>query len=131
VLKDKLINFYTVKVSKKATTQTSRYCATTNSLKYETVFKDTNTDKNDLFWIQMYYFIRCKEEKIGMSQSQFDADLRKISLLYTKMGEEATLKWILSKTKKFLDGGTNPTYTQYRSVSQNKSKAVAEYTFSI
>jgi hypothetical protein len=66
-----------------------------------------------------------------MTQSQFDSDLKKIRMLYTSAGEEATLNWILNKTKKFLDGGTNPTYTQYKSIVEKKKNNSTPYTFSI
>lgn len=130
-LRDELIKFYNLRISKKSTLQKSSYCHSTKGLKFETVVKDTNTDKDNLFWIQMCYFIRCREEQTGMTQSQFDSDLKKIRMLYNSAGEEATLNWILNKTKKFLDGGTNPTYTQYKSIVEKKKNNSTPYTFSI
>lgn len=128
-IKNELIKFYTSKVNKKPQLQKSSYCHATKGLNFETITKDTNTEKTNFFWIQLYYFIRCKEENIGMTQVQFEYDLKKIFMLYNSFGETAALEWILNKTKKFVDGGTNPSYTQYAAVSKNKSQNLTLYTF--
>lgn len=131
ILKDELIKFYNIRITNKSQLQKSSYCHSTKGLTFETIVRDSNTDKDDIFWISMYYFIRCKEEKIGMSQSQFNADLEKIKMLYNAYGEQKTLDWIMNKNKKFLDGGMNPTYNQYRSVFINKNNNSTPYIFSI
>ena len=131
VLRDKLVNYYVTKVNKKPTTQITTYCPITKSLKFETVTKNIDTEKSDLFWIQMYYYIRCKEEKLNLSQSQFNANLKIISMIYNTYGETETLNWILDKTKKFIDGGTNPTYSEHKAVSQIKNNNFVSYTFTI
>lgn len=129
IIRDNLVSFYETKISKKPTTQVTTLCPVTKKLKFETVLKETDTTKQDLFWIQMYYYIRCREEKIGMSQSQFDNDLKTLSTIYNTFGEESTLNWILNKTKKFVDGGTNPSYNQIRTVQKNKSNNSVMYSF--
>lgn len=129
VLKDELIKFYNLRIFKKPQLQKSSYCHATKGLIFDTIIKDTNTEKDNIFWIQMYYFIRCREERMGMTQSQFDADLHKINMLFTSVGETRTLEWIMNKTKKFLDGGANPSYTQYRNVFYNKNNNSTPYTF--
>lgn len=122
-----LVSFYNSKVKQKPTIQKSSFCHKTKGIMFETVQKSTDTTKEDIFWIQMYYFIRCKEEQIGMLQSQFDADLNKIVMLYNSSGPTAALEWIQNKTKKFLDGGTNPSYIQYKSVMGNKGHTSTSY----
>lgn len=130
-LKNEIIKFYNTKITKKPQLQKSTYCHSTKGLIFETIVKDSNTEKEELFWISLYYFIRCKEERIGLNQSQFDNDIKKINMLYNSAGTTVVLEWILNKTKKFIDGGTNPTYAQYKTVSQNRNNNFLSYTFSI
>ena len=129
-IRDELINFYSIRTKNKSSIQKSEYCHKTKGLLFETVFKNTNTTKEDIFWIQMYYYIRSKEEQNGLLQSQFDANLRKIHMIYTSSGEVAALNWILNQTKKFLDGGTNPSYFQYKPIESNKNLHSTSYSFS-
>jgi hypothetical protein len=126
-LRDELVNFYSSKVKSKPMIQKSSYCHRTKGLIFETIQKSTETSKDDVFWIQMYYFIRSKEEEIGMTQSQFDADLKKIAMTYNSSGVNPALEWIQNKTKKFLDGGTNPSYIQYKSVMSGKGHTSTSY----
>jgi hypothetical protein len=64
-----------------------------------------------------------------MNQSQFDSDLRTINMIYNKFGEIPTLEWIYNKTKKFVDGGTNPDYNQYAAVYKANKNNITAYTF--
>ena len=129
-LKKILEDYYTTKVKQKPKTQTAEYCASTKDLKYETVFKDTNINtKDDLTWIQVYYLIRLREENINMNQGQFDKNLINIAMLYNNYGETKTLEWIFNSVKPFLDGGSNPSYRQYKAVQENKNRTQTRINF--
>ena len=128
-LREEFINFYNSKVKQKPTLQKSEYCHITKGVKFTEITKSTEIIQDDLSWIKFYYFLRCKEETIGMTQSQFVIDLNKISMLYNSFGETSALEWILNKTKKFIDGGSNPSYTQYTAVTTNKSQNLTLYNF--
>ena len=64
-----------------------------------------------------------------MTQSQFAMDINKIAMLYNSFGETPALEFILNKTKKFIDGGSNPSYTQYTAVTTNRSQNLSLYNF--
>lgn len=128
-IRDELIRFYEIRIKNKPSYQKTKYCSKTKGLIFETIIKQADTKKEDLFWIQLYYFLRCREEQIEMNQTQFNNELSRIGMLYSSFGESATLEWIKDKTKKFLDGGTNPTYNQYKSVMANKSNNSLSYAF--
>jgi len=127
--KQKFIDFYNLRVLKKPTMQKSEYCHITKGIKFTQLFKQTEVIDDNLSWIKFYYFVRCKEEKIGLTQSQFDIDLNKISMLYNSFGETSALEFILNKTKKFIDGGSNPSYNQYAAVTKNKSENLTLFNF--
>lgn len=122
-------DYYLTKVKQKAKTQITQYCAITKDLKYETVYKDTNTSKDDLTWIQFYYLIRLREENININQGQFDKNLVNIAMLYKTYGETKTLEWIFNSVKPFLDGGSNPSYRQYKAVQENKNRNQTRINF--
>jgi len=128
-LKKIIEDYYTTKVKQKPKTQITEYCASTKDLKFQTVYKDKDTTKDDLAWIQFYYLIRLREENISMNQGQFDKNLINIAMLYNNYGETKTLEWIFNSVKPFLDGGSNPSYKQYKAVQENKNRALTRINF--
>jgi hypothetical protein len=128
-LKKILEDYYATKVKQKPKTQTAEYCASTKDLKFQTIYKDKDTTKDDLTWIQFYYLIRLREENINMNQGQFDKNLINIAMLYNNYGETKTLEWIFNSVKPFLDGGSNPSYRQYKAVQENKNRAQTRINF--
>lgn len=122
-------DYYLTKIKQKPKTQTAEYCPITKDLKYQTVYKDTNTSKDDLTWIQFYYLIRLREENININQGQFDKNLINIAMLYNTYGETKTLEWIFNSVKPFLDGGSNPSYRQYKAVQENKNRNQTRINF--
>ena len=126
-----MIKAYNSSIKIKPSIQRSEYCHSKNQTINKTIFKETDTEKDDLTWIKIYYLIRCKEEQIGMTQPQFNADLKKIEMLYRSYDVNYILEWILNKTKKFVDGGTNPKYNQYITITKNKSKNLSLFYLSL
>jgi hypothetical protein len=126
-IKKQLIKFY-LKNTKEQITK-STYCSVKKALTFEVIQTKRDTDMDEVFWIQLYYYIRCKEEKIEMHQSQFNKNLSRITTMYNSLGKTYTLEWILSETKKFIDGGTNPSYIQYRTISKRKLDNTTPYSF--
>jgi hypothetical protein len=94
-----------------------------------TVFKSDDVTKDDLSWIQFYCLIRLREENININQSQFDKNLINISMIYNTYGETKALEWIFNSVKPFLDGGSNPSYRQYKAVQENKSRNQTRINF--
>ncbi len=121
-LKKIIEDYYLAKVKQKPKTQITEYCNESKNLKFSTVFKSNDVSKEDLLWIQFYYLCRIREENININQSQFDKNLINITMLYNNYGETKALEWIFNSTKPFLDGGSNPSYRQYKAVQENKNK---------
>jgi len=128
-LKSIIEEYYKTKVKQKPKTQITEYCPSTKDLKMSTVFKSDDVTKDDLSWIQFYYLIRLREENININQSQFDKNLINISMLYNTYGETKALEWIFNSVKPFLDGGSNPSYRQYKAVQENKSRNQTRINF--
>lgn len=122
-------DYYLIKVKQKPKTQISEYCPITKDLKFETVYKDSNITKDDLTWIQFYYLIRLREENININQGEFDKNLINIAMIYKTYGETKTLEWIFNSVKPFLDGGSNPSYRQYKAVQENKNRNQTRINF--
>lgn len=115
LLKQYMIDYYNNNVLKKSKTQVYEYDDCNHTTKLDTVFKQTvdQIQKPDIFWIQLYYFVRLKEQKINMSQTEFDNQLNKLATTYKVSGEQIALGWINNQTKFVVDGGTNPDYNEF------------------
>jgi len=99
----------------------------------DTIYKEKaeQNQYQDIFWIKLYYYIRLKEEKISMTQAQFNTKLNHLDRVYTISGAEMCLKLINQETKQFLDGGTNPSYSQHVVVEKNKLKNNSSFIFKV
>jgi hypothetical protein len=129
VLRKELIKFY-LNYTNEEIVKTV-YCSTRKALINEVIKTNKDTEMDELFWIQLYYYIRCKEEKIELHQAQFDKNLSTIATLYNSSGKTYVLEWILNKTKKFIDGGANPRYVQYKTLAKRKMDNSTPYTFTL
>ena len=111
---------------KKSKTQIYSFSHEEQKILFDTKFKNEASQLDDLIWIKLWYFFRVCEENLNMTQQQFDLNLNKITKLYN-IDKQKCLKWIEQETNPFLDGGKNPSYTQF--VSVNKSKSANSPTF--
>ncbi len=126
VIKKIIIEKYNSLYSKKNKTQIYSFSHEEQKILFDTKLKEKSNDLDNLVWIKLWYFFRVCEEKINISQQQFNVNLNKITKLYD-IDKEKCLKWIEQETNPFLDGGKNPSYNQF--VSVNKSKATNSPTF--
>jgi|694.fasta_scaffold154131_2 hypothetical protein len=133
LLKQYMIDYYSNNVLKKQKTQVYEYDDCNRTTKLDTVFKQTvdQIEKPDVFWIQLYYFIRLKEQKINMFQSEFDNQLKKLATTYKVSGEQVVLGWINSQTKFVVDGGTNPDYNEFVRLKKAEAAKNKSFTFKL
>jgi hypothetical protein len=126
VLKNVLIDGYVEKVLKKPSIQKYYYCELNNSLLFEIVNKQQKEqiNKTDLFWIQVYYYIRLIEENKLTNQQEFDKKLQYIKNLYEISGETKCLDWINNQTKTIVDGGANPGYNEFVDFKKSQKKKI-------
>lgn len=132
-LKSALIQHYNEQALKKTKVQVPSYCEENEVILFDTIYKEKAEQNQfeDIFWIKLYYYIRLKEEKISMTQVQFNTKLNHIDRVYTVSGTEMCLKLINQETKQFLDGGTNPSYSQHIVVEKNKLKNNSSFILKI
>ncbi len=133
LLKQYMIDYYNNIVLRKPKTQVYDYDECEKTAILETVFKQTvdEIQKPDIFWIQLYYFIRLKEQKINMSQTEFDNQLKRLATTYKVSGEQVALGWINSQTKFVVDGGTNPDYNEFVRLKKAEAAKNKSFTFKL
>jgi hypothetical protein len=119
ILKELFTNLYLVSLKRKSQNQSYKVCQN-NNLKINTIDRERDTTVDDLTWINIYYYLRLGEQNIKISQNTFIKNLKTISDLYRLKGEAEATKFINNSTKSFLDGGRNPSYTQYLEVTSNR-----------
>lgn len=133
LLRDYITEYYNNKVLRKERTQVYSYDSNHKEIKLDTIFKQKGQDlqRSDLFWIQMYYFIRLKEQKINMTQTEFDKKLENLTSTYNISGEEQALSWINNQTKFIVDGGTNPDYNEFVRLKKAEAAKHTSYVLKI
>lgn len=133
LLKNSLITHYNEQALKKNKVQIPYYCEENELVKFDTINKQRaeQNQYEDIFWIKLYYYVRLKEEKISMTQKQFNIKLNHLEKIYISSGTEMCLKLINQDTKLFLDGGTNPSYSQFIVVEKNKLKNNSSFLLNI
>ena len=132
-LKSVLIQHYNEQALKKKKVQVPSYCEENEVILMDTIYKEKAEQNQfqDIFWIKLYYYIRLKEEKISITQAQFNTKLNHLDRVYIISGAEMCLKLINQETKQFLDGGTNPSYSQHVVVEKNKLKNNSSFIFKV
>ena len=125
-IKKIIIEKYNSLYLNKNKTQIYSFSHEQQEIMFHTKLKQEPSNLDDLVWIKLWYFFRINEENISMNQNQFDINLNKISKLY-EVDKQKCLKWIERETNQFLDGGRNPSYTQF--VIVNKSKSAGSHRF--
>jgi len=131
LLRDSLVQYYTDNVLIKPRTQQSKYCIENKIIINKTITKESGDklNKPDIFWIQMYYYIRLKESNIKLSQTEFNKNLDYIKNLYSLSGEKRVLEYINSKAKFVVDGGANPEYNDFVNAKKKNINNLSSFVF--
>lgn len=131
-LKETLINYYNDNVLSKQKSQLP-ILNKDGSIEFINKEKEFNVENkyNDLFWIKLYYFVRLKEEDIRIDQTQFENKMNRLISIYNSAGELPALEYINNDTKAFLDGGTNPSYTQIMEVNKKKKMRTSNFIYKL
>jgi hypothetical protein len=133
LLKDNIVKYYNNNVLKKETTQIYNYDCFDDSLNFTTVIKQSGQqlERNDLFWIKFYYFVRLQEQKINLTQKEFDNKLFHLISIYKSAGEQQALSWINQQTKFVVDGGANPDYNEFVRLKKAEAAKHTSYVLKI
>lgn len=130
VIKDTLIQYYNDKVFVKNKIQNpmlnNEGQIVSQTINKQVISKNTY---DDLFWIKMYYYVRLREEDFRINQNQFENKIHKLTSIYNSSGEKAALEYINKDTKPFLDGGTNPSYSQVLEVNKKKKMKSSNFIY--
>ena len=129
-LKQLIIEKYNTLYSNKPKSQMYSFSHEEQKILFDTKFKSNINELEELVWIKLWYFFRLCEERINLSQNQFETHLKYITDLYN-IDKEKCLKWIQNQTNPFLDGGTNPSYSQLSSTSVAKKTNSKTFLFRI
>lgn len=125
-LKELIVEKYNMLYSNKPKSQMYSFSHEDQNILFDTKYKSNDNSIDEITWIKLWYFFRLCEEKINLSQNQFNTNLKYISDLYL-IDKQKCLKWIQNQTNPFLDGGTNPSYNQL--AASDKTKKTNSRTF--